>query len=56
MGQVVYQSIEKVVIIKELELDYVVEDLATSRQYLVDKSYFRKRYESIGEIIAQGAK
>lgn len=50
MGQVVYQSIEKVVITQELERDYIIEDLATGRQYLVDKDYFRKRYAVSGEI------
>lgn len=48
MSLVVYQPIEKVVIVRELELDYLVEELTTGKQYLVDKTYFRKRYEVAG--------
>jgi hypothetical protein len=45
---VVYRPIEKLVIVKELEKDYLCEDLITQKQYLVDKSYFRTHYEVAG--------
>ena len=52
MGErVIYQSTEKLVIIKELKLDYLVEDVDTGRQYVVDKTYFTKRYEAMGMLI-----
>jgi hypothetical protein len=42
--EVIYQNNERVRIIKEHGLDYLIEDAHTGKQYLVDKAYFHKRY------------
>jgi hypothetical protein len=49
MGQVIYQVSEKVVIIRTVGLDYLVEDVDTGKQYLVDRAYFKRKYEAVGE-------
>jgi hypothetical protein len=46
MEQAVYQNNERVIIVKEHGLDYLIEDTETGKQYLVDKTYFHKRYAS----------
>lgn len=51
MSVVVYRPSEKLVILKELELDYLVQDLATGRTWYIDKVYFRKKYEVAGTLI-----
>lgn len=44
--EVIYQNNERVKIIKEHGLDYLIEDVSTGKQYLIDKTYFAKRYTS----------
>lgn len=51
MEQAVYQNRERVRIIKEHGLDYLIEDVDTGKQYLVDRTYFHKRYDAEGERI-----
>lgn len=49
--RVIYTFNERVVIVRELEQDYLIEDLNTHKQYLVDKVYFRRRYIAETELI-----
>jgi hypothetical protein len=45
---VVYAPLERVVIIREVRADYLIEDLETGQQYLVDQTYFRRKYGAVG--------
>lgn len=45
--EVIYQNNEQVRIVKEHGPDYLIEDASTGKQYLVDKTYFHKRYAPI---------
>jgi hypothetical protein len=36
--------VEKVKIVKENGADFLIEDLETGKQYLIDKTYFGRRY------------
>lgn len=47
----VYVNNERVKIIREVRADYLIEDVATGKQYLIDKSYFHKRYLSEREYL-----
>ena len=46
MEEVVYQNRERVKIVREVGLDYLIEDIDTGKQYLIDKAYFEKKYIS----------
>lgn len=35
---------ERVKIVREHNQDYLIEDVETGKQYLIDQSYFRRRY------------
>lgn len=47
----VYYTKERVRIIKEHGLDYLVEDLETGKQYLIDQHYFKRKYATESELI-----
>lgn len=46
---VVYVVKERVKIVREVRMDYLVEDLDTGKQYLIDQSYFRRKYVAEAE-------
>lgn len=47
----VYVMKERVKIVKEVRDDYLIEDLETGKQYLVDKHYFHRKYVTENELI-----
>lgn len=49
--EVIYVTKERVRIILEHGLDYLVEDLDTGKRYLIDQSYLRRKYSVEGEVI-----
>lgn len=47
---VVYRPKERLVIRAEHNLDYECEDLDTGARYIIDKTYFRRKYKSEGTV------
>lgn len=47
----VYVMRERVQIVKEVRADYLIEDVTTGRQYLVDKTYFHRHYITENDLI-----
>lgn len=47
----VYYTRERVRIVKEVRLDYLVEDEETGKQYLIDKDYFGRKYIQESELV-----
>lgn len=44
----IYAPKERVKILKEVRADYLIEDIDTGRQYLIDKTYFHRKYSRLG--------
>lgn len=51
MGEVIYQRKERVSIIEHSENNYLVIDVTTGQEYMVDADYFRSHYEHVPEVI-----
>lgn len=49
-GRVIYRTQERLVIIGEHELDYEVENIDTGAKYIIDKTYFRRKYIAEAEL------
>lgn len=47
----VYFMKERVKVIREHGADYLVEDVDSGKQYLIDKSYFHRKYATEGELL-----
>jgi len=43
----IYQPKERVRILQEHTYDYEIEDIETGATYIVDKSYFQRKYEKV---------
>lgn len=48
MADTIYRPRERLVILGEHALDYEVEDLDTGACYLIDKAYFKRKYQAEG--------
>lgn len=51
MTEAVYVVKERVKIVEDVGADYLIEDLDTGNQYLVDKHYFHRKYVTEEELL-----